>query len=104
MLLLGLLFGGVIGALIVWLLSSGGATGSVGTGPPFDPSKCHNEGRFLVCTGPCAPINGRSCVTIEIDPNGTTRTWCVNGPARYPWIKVDPSTGEVQQGWGVCLF
>ena len=92
----------VIGLLVTWFLTSGASSSP--SGPPFDPSRCHNEGRFLVCTGPCAPLGGRSCVTIVIDPNGTTRTFCVNGPFRYPWIKVDPCTGEVQQGWGVCLF
>ena len=103
MLIIGLLLAAVVASLIIaWLSTSGAGTST--TGPPFDPSRCHNEGRFLVCTGPCAPFNGRSCVTIEIPPNGTPRTFCVNGPARFPWIKVDPSTGEVQEGWGLCLF
>ena len=72
--------------------------------PPFERQRCHNEGNFLVCAGPCAPATGRSCVTIVIDPTGTTRTHCVSGPFRYPWIKTVPGSGTTQQGWGACLF
>jgi hypothetical protein len=99
-LILGL--GVLILAVVIWAATANPSP--TGTAPTFDPSRCHNEGNFLVCNGPCAPLGGRSCVTIQVDPSGTTRTFCVNGPFRFPWIKVNPGTGEVQEGWGVCLF
>lgn len=93
----------VILAVVIWAATATPTMPTAST-TTFDSRRCHNEGAFLVCDGPCAPIGGSTCVTAPVDPNGTTRTTCVNGPFRFPFIRVNPATGQVQTGWGVCLF
>ena len=89
--------------VIIWAATATPSTPMAST-TPFDHMRCHNEQPgVLVCNGPCAPIGGSTCVTAEIDPNHTTRTSCINGPFRFPFIRVVPG-GQVQTGWGVCLL
>jgi hypothetical protein len=72
-------------SVLIWAATAGSSSTPTGATPPFDPSRCHPEGNnTLACTGSCAPFGGQTCVTIVIDPSGTTRTSCVNGPFVTP--------------------